>query len=106
MQAARVGDLDKRCGELLRANEVFEAQLRSTASDRDDLRIRVMELEQRGQILQKDKAYFSQSNDALVRCGLLFYVVVGGGRCSSMQKGRQSVVAWRGVTSVVNACLL
>ena len=73
VQAARVGDLDKRCGELLRANEVFEAQLRSTASDRDDLRIRVMELEQRGQILQKDKAYFSQSNDALVRsfhCGL------------------------------------
>ena len=43
-QAARSVELDKRCGELLRANEVYDAQLRSTSSDRDELRIRLMEV--------------------------------------------------------------
>jgi hypothetical protein len=28
----------------------------------------IMQMEQRAEILLKDKAYFSQSNDALVRC--------------------------------------
>lgn len=44
VQAARNVELEKRCNEMQRANEVFEAQLRSAISDRDDLRIRVMEV--------------------------------------------------------------